>query len=584
MRVLLVHPEDRLEDTTWSSQTWHRIVDLGRGSPLSYERLGQEHNCSVAPLDSLRNGTEAFLKIRHLLALGFGRLLDRHGLDWWELTSIMVQQQMETVILLRRFAETLTKQDEVYVSRPGFYASVMQTLLGPRVHVFPGHANSNKKDFGHYFRTWRKLSRQQLFEIAGDKWDPGYQFRGRFVWHRPKVKGPVVLLPTAYGNVSRTEVAYALASPETQFLLVATRRSGWSSDVPPNVTPAWLCSYASLDATEREKELSGIAERWGLLRRDLQTAPEFATLERLGLFNDFPRRFRHGLEVRDAWRNVFDTGAIQAVLCADDTNPFTHIPLLLAANCGLPTVSSHHGALDGRYCFKRPHADVILAKGEMELDYLVRYCGVPRAKVEVGAPAGMALAELQTYRGPKPFIVFFSEAYEVASGRPVDFYREILPPLADLALAHNREVLIKLHPFERLSERSKIVDQVLHAEQKRVVRLVEGKLDPGLLTKTWFGITVLSTVASECALQGVPCFLCKWLDFWPYGYVDQFIRFRAGIRLDGAAEIEKIPGILATWTISKEVQDGLWTPISSGRLKDLLGASRASVDVVRGTV
>ena len=32
--------------------------------------------------------------------------------------------------------------------------------------------------------------------------------------------------------------------------------------------------------------------------------------------------------------------------------------------------------------FKRAHADVVLAKGKMEQDYLVRVCGVPRARVE----------------------------------------------------------------------------------------------------------------------------------------------------------------------------------------------------------
>ncbi len=96
--------------------------------------------------------------------------------------------------------------------------------------------------------------------------------------------------------------------------------------------------------------------------------------------------FARGLEIRDAWRNVLNAEPVQAVLCADDSNPYTHIPLLLAKERGLRTISCHHGALDGRYMFKRCHADVILAKGRMEEDYLVRLCGVPGNRNEVGAP------------------------------------------------------------------------------------------------------------------------------------------------------------------------------------------------------
>ena len=48
-------------------------------------------------------------------------------------------------------------------------------------------------------------------------------------------------------------------------------------------------------------------------------------------------------------------------------------------------------------------------------------------------------------------------------------------------------------------------------------------LQPEMLNKTWFGVTILSTVVVECALRGIPCFLCAWLESWPYGYIDQFV-------------------------------------------------------------
>ena len=182
--------------------------------------------------------------------------------------------------------------------------------------------------------------------------------------------------------------------------------------------------------------------------------PEFRILSELGCLDDFPERFAQGLEVRDAWRNVLDAEPVQAVLCADDSNPYTHMPLLLAAHRGLPTITCHHGALDGRYMFKRNHADVLLAKGRMEEDYLVRLCG--GAGESRGGSADSCAEQCRGLAREESSIVFFSEAYEVGGGRGRSFYQDILPPLADLALSEGRELIIKFHPSESLAERSQI--------------------------------------------------------------------------------------------------------------------------------
>jgi hypothetical protein len=134
----------------------------------------------------------------------------------------------------------------------------------------------------------------------------------------------VVLLPTAYINVSRTGVAYANTFPEEDFLLVATRRSGWVKDPPRNVATAWLSSYAAVHG--ESAEYGDLESRWRSLLNEMAGGAEFEILDRLGYLNDFPRRFRHGLEVRDAWLNVLDHEPVQGVLCADDSNPYTRIP------------------------------------------------------------------------------------------------------------------------------------------------------------------------------------------------------------------------------------------------------------------
>ena len=425
----------------------------------------------------------------------------------------------------------------------------------------------------------KKFPVRQLLEIFWDKTDPGYQFRGSVSSRRKPLSDPVVLLPSAYINVSRTVVAYAESLPEARFLLVATRRSGWIESPPPNVSMTWLRRYASVRIPSREVECRDLITRWESLRSELKAVPEFRTLAELGCLDNFPRRFARGLEIRDAWRNVLDAEPVQAVICADDSNPYTHIPLLLAVQKGLPTISCHHGALDGRYMFKRNHADVLLAKGKMEEDYYVRLCGIPPETVEVGAPILPVDLKQESSPDTGPFIVFFSEAYEVAGGRARGFYQDILPSLADLALSEGRELIIKLHPSESLSERSRIVEQTLRPEQRRVTRVADGPLQSEMLNKAWFGVTIMSTVVVECALRGIPCFLCAWLESWPYGYVDQFTRFGVGIRLNQPGEIRQIPATLRSHKAGGAIRENCWSPIETQRLAGPAGDRSGTHDV-----
>jgi len=575
MKILLLHSEDDPECGPWANMPWDGVIDLGIGGVNSYARWTSQFHCPAAALDSLRNGFDDFRQVRNVLCQGSGRLVDQHGLDWWEIMSILVHGEVETLILLQRFVQTLGSQDEVHVSRPSLHASMLQGLLRARVKVFPLRRGARKGGLGHYVRVANKLSAPQMVDVFWDKYDAGYQFRGRLARKRQPSTRPVVLLPTAYINVSRTGVAYAKTFPEENFLLVSTRQSGWVPDPPPNVETAWLSSYASV--RDRGTEYAEIENRWRSLLREFEGVAEFEILIRIGCLDGFPQRFRRGFEVRDAWRKVLDSEPVQAVLCADDSNPYTRIPLLLARERGLVNIACQHGALDGRYVLKRTHGDTIWVKGKMEEDYLVRQCGVPQERVEIGAPAlpanwnGSARSNGDAYR---PYLLFISEAYDVLGGRPRDFYRDILPPLANLAMATGRELIVKLHPAESANERTRMLDRILSSEQKDVTRIVSEPLSEELLAKTWFGITILSTVAMECAVRGIPCFLCKWLEFWPYGYVEQFIRFGAGIGLDHPSEIEKIPEYLLRYPVRPEVSENCWQPAAAGRLRELLTTSR----------
>ncbi|MGC2057279.1 MAG: hypothetical protein WA653_03405 [Candidatus Sulfotelmatobacter sp.] len=575
MKILLIHPNDDPEKGLWASEHWDRIVDLGLGGVNSYQRWTQKFKCPVTTLDSLRHGFDDFRCIRELLGLGNGRLIDECGLDWWEIMSLLLHGELETLILLRRFASAVGSGDEVHISRPGLHASLLESLLLSPVKSFPLRRNAQKGGLGHYVRLSSKLSAPQIIDVFWDKYDSGYQFRGRLGRGRQSLRHPAVLLPTAYVNVSRTGIAYANTFPEENFLLVATRRSGWVEDPPRNVAATWLSLYASVrDRSAENAEMHG---RWRASLKELTETAEFQILDRLGYLDSFPKRLRHGFEVRDAWQNVLDTEPIQAVLCADDSNPYTRIPLLLAQARGLPNIACHHGALDGRYVFKRSYGDVIWAKGKMEEDYLVRRCGVPRERVEIAAPMmpkNWNTVQESNRESFRPYLLFISEAYDMSGGRAEEFYRDVLPPLADLALATGRELIVKLHPGESQRERTAMAERVLSAKQRAVMRIVSGPLTEELLAKSWFGITILSTVAMECAIRGIPCFLCKWLESWTYGYVEQFIQFGVGRGLSHPGEIERIPEYLKQSPVKADVQEHCWQPVAAGRLRDLFAKSR----------
>ena len=566
MRILLIHPQDDLLEGPWAGLAWDRIVDLGLSGEEGYRKAAQRFRCPVSPLDALRGENfQEIRRVRDLLLRGTGRLTDTTGLDWWELTAILVHLQLETIVLLRKFIRTVGPGDEVYVSQPCLQAEVLQLSLGSRLHVFPSRRAGRGPR--HYFRVLRKFPPRQLLEIFWDKVDAGYQVRGALNTKHRASSVPVVLLPSSYVNVSKTGISYAKVLPDMQFLLLVTRRSGWIDDCPANVSRAWLRSYSAADRQVRRKEWLDLVERWRTLREELEGTAEFEMLSRVGCFDEFPVRFARGLEIRDAWRNVLDREPVQSVLCADDSNPYTHIPLLLAAQRNLPSINCHHGALDGRYMFKRGHADVTLAKGRMEQDYLVRVCGVFADRVEVGAPAAPPIGDGEHGPNPKSAIVFFSEVYEVSGGRARDFYEDILPRLADLAISTGKELIIKLHPSESVAERTKIVNRVLGPDRRQVARVLDGGITNDLWNRAWFCVTVLSTVAVECALRGVPCFLCAWLESWPYGYVEQFSRFGAGIRLSAASELERIPVLLREYTSSPTLEEDLASRIEAPRLR-----------------
>jgi hypothetical protein len=161
----------------------------------------------------------------------------------------------------------------------------------------------------------------------------------------------------------------------------------------------------------------------------------------------------------------------------------------------------------------------------------------------------------------------------LTQGRTRILYEEVLPPLCVIAREHGRRVKIKLHPFESPASRRRIVSAVLGAVDREMVDVVQGPLTEELLADIWFAVTVESSVSVDCAIEGIPCFLCKWFIAPLIGYGAQFIKYGAARGLESPREIERIPEMLRNFEVPPEVVRKLWNPIEAGQLEKLLQGS-----------
>ncbi len=535
-------------------------------------------NVPILQSDSLRLGIQDVDSVRKRVQAGRKQLVDESGLDWWDLISVDAYSALEEAVMLGRLAGELDAAAELYTTRPGWPASGVALLLKRPLRTFPG--TSRRSHFHHYRGLLRRFSFDQLAQIFLDKYDPRYRWRTQFAARRRGPKEPFVLLPSAYTNVSRMALAYARMLPEQSFLLVATRRSGTHFDSAPNVACASLAAYAG--GPEPQAEYLELLGKWRSLKQSLALSPEMDLLFRAGLLEKFPNRLRDGLAVRNAWRNVLSQEQVVTVMCGDDSNVYTRLPVLLARRQGIPTLDFHHGALDGRFLIKELSSELYLAKGEMERDYLLRICRLPAERVIVAGPALPSSIPARRDNDNGSLIVFFSEPYESGGWRAEEIYRELLPPLARLAREFGRKLLVKLHPFESRPKRMELIAKILPAEQAAQVDVVEGPFRPQMVAKAWFAVTVESTVVIDCSLLGVPCFLCEWLTSSPYGYTRQYARFGVGRILKSPEQLDELPRMVTEPAIPLS-EDCLLKPMDPEWLRRTIAASMDGADALRRT-
>lgn len=577
MKILLVHPDDSLEAGACAGTRWDAAFDLGWAGHHAYARHSEHLGFPVSSIHDLPDHARHRNQLREILSLGLDQLVDSCSIDWWDLFSGQPLHQIEQLLLLSALAEKIPEQAEIFATRPHSTLRALSLLLNREVKVLLADRSTGSHQAGlrgrtrRYLKTAFALRPAQLSGIAFDKWDADYRLRRHFGRLPRQSSSPAILLPSAYVNVSRTQVACARMLPHLRFLLVVTRRSGALENLPDNVKLRWLSSYAPHSLRSTDDERVRLLTRWQEVQSDLFDTNRVLRLARqLHAFDGFADFLKRGLGVRNAWREVLAHEPITAVLSADEYNPYTRLPILLARSRKLRTVFCDHGALGCSFAFRRPVSDTYLVKGDMARDYNVEWCGLAADKIVVGGPAAAPDLLPSHKQTPRDWMVFYSEAYELFSGRTRSFYAELLSELCSLGRQTNRKIVVKLHPFESGRSRKAFIESVLSAEDRKLVHMREGPMTPDLFERAWCSLTVESSVAVESTIHGVPCFLLSWFDASWYDYGKQYAKYAAGHPLDSPHRIREIPQLLERLQITEATRLSLQTPITPEHLESVL--------------
>lgn len=543
MNVLLLHPEDPIPLS--SKNQWDLIVDFARAPATIYEECVSQNSCTVKSLFDFAQGMDDLHRVKDLVQAGTGILLDEQGIDWWEMFLPTFVPQLQQLLLIERFANEIGSKCNLQASRSDWRVRALEYFLGDDVHaaIRQPHKSNSPSPIKHYFRAARNLDRAQLQQVLWDKFDRDHAFRGK-ISRKRKLLGRFVILPSAYINVSRMAVAYARLLPEQRFLLVCARGSAQLKHLPPNVTQISLDPYFS---GAPEKTLARLAQAIGRLKVQLAASSrELRVAIALGKLDGIVPFMRWGLAMRSAWEHLFESVDATACFSADDSNPYTRIPLLLAQKRKLPSVACHHGALDFMMAIKTISSDGYFAKSEMEYDYLRRVCRVSAQNMAVAGPSRPATEiPVKFASSKKQWLVFFSEPFNELNWRAASVYRDLLPRLLKVAEQCGLKMVFKLHPFENAGAFRRLLKNLPAGQAAAQNSLImAGAPTEGFWENMNCAIVIQSSVAIECAERGIPVFLCNWLrDPWSE-YVQQFERFGIGRVLQHPEEMQDIPTLL----------------------------------------
>ncbi|MGD0512724.1 MAG: hypothetical protein ABSA29_05440 [Terriglobales bacterium] len=556
MKVLLLHPDEALGEAR-AANHWDLVVDLGRAPIATYDRRSRQAGCPVVSIYDYAVEIDDLYRLRELLQIGTGLTVDSCGIDWWDVLSLELVPQLQQLMLACRLARELGASCELYASRSHFLATALQRLLGVRLKILENRVHAVTRQARHYRDAFALLDAPNLTQVFVDKFDSNHSIRRRFARRRHTSGEPVVLLPSAYINVSRVVLLYSRLLPDHKFLLVWARRNAKVPELPDNVRTTPLTPYF---VPNHERETNYLLKSWSVLRKHLACNDEiFDLADAIGLLGEVPSLLRWGLSLRNAWSQVFESENVTACISGDDSNPPSSIPLMMARKRGLPAIACHHGALNSHMAIKSNHADVYLVKNEMERDYLRRVCKVPAHKTLIVArPTSKPLPAQRVTLPSAPWLVFFTEPYLSSGWRSDEVYRDLLPRLCALAQACGLRLVFKLHPFDSIKGHRKMLRRFV-PEYEYQIEVFAGPPADRLWINTRLALTVQSSTALQCTTLGIPVFLCAWLRDPYSGYVQQYQRFGVGHVLESPEQIADIPRLLEKQEATESGMDGAST-------------------------
>jgi len=569
VRILLLHPDDSVHSGPWSGERWDLVIDLAWAGRCAYADISRKLGCPVRSIQELADPKAHASKLREVLAIGNGCFVDRYGIDWWEFANPYRFPILDQILFVSQLNADFPSHADIIATKPHLLVRILSQIRSQEIKAFlPDPHTGSMYALKRYARILRTFEPASLLQIAFDKWDTHYALRRWFARVGSSNGSSKVLQPSAYRNVTRTQAEFARLLPHKEFLSVVTRRDGRLAGLPPNVEVRSLAGYAPKSISSgTEQEIRQLQQTW-TKSTFIKDSMELQLAEKLGAFKNFPQFLESGLRVRDAWWAVLEKERISAVLSADENNPFTRMPISLARQRNIPTVYVEHGALNFNLGFREPCSHRYLAHGEMLKDYWLRWCHLPEKKITLGANVPEQSPE--PVKTQRDLIVFFSSEYESAAGRIQDFYREALPRLCALAQKYERKVVVKLHPFESMSARRQLIKETLSSAQLEYLDIRGGPLTNDLLDDTWVALTVESSAAVECAMAGIPVFLCNWFDASWWGYCEQFIRFSVAQALNSPDEIAGIPNRMPSREKMLAVRQMLATPMTSQQFEATL--------------
>jgi hypothetical protein len=205
-------------------------------------------------------------------------------------------------------------------------------------------------------------------------------------------------------------------------------------------------------------------------------------------------------------------------------NPvFEGYALHAARRGGIPTILLQHGIL-GDFCqFVDPPADHYVVRGEFWKEFLAP---AARRRASVLNPGSAAGAE-DTGQPVRTTLVFVSAPYSTQEFYHKSDLDEILGVLIAAAHETGRELVIRVHPLERVAYYQTLAGNLLsRMPSGPQVSYSQGPGLDDVLSRATVAVTFSSTVFLDCLRHGVPILSFDWHEFSYRNQIERSGAFR----------------------------------------------------------